>query len=115
MMLSLMKKLSVQVSAIITVFLLALPAHAVSLQDAKQQGLVGEQTNGYLGAVVKRADVSTLVADVNGKRKQAYARLAKKNKLTLEQVAKLAGEKAIKKTRSGHFIQDSSGNWVKKK
>jgi len=32
----------------------------------------------------------------------------------MQQVTALAGEKAIAKTRSGHFIKNASGSWVKK-
>ena len=58
----------------LTISLLATPAWALSLDDAKRQGLVGERSNGYLGIVVSNpsGDVKALVAEINGKRKQAY-------------------------------------------
>ena len=40
--------------------------------------------------------------------------LARKNKITMQQVTALAGEKALAKTQSGHFIKNASGQWVKK-
>lgn len=87
---------------------------AISLDDAKQQGLVGEMANGYLGVVVASADANSLVASINEKRKSIYLDLARKNKITMQQVTALAGEKAFTKTQPGHYIQNASGQWVKK-
>ncbi len=87
---------------------------AISLGDAKKQGLVGEMKNGYLGMVVDSAEAKSLVVSVNKKRKSIYMNLARKNKITMQQVTALAGEKALAKTQSGHFIKNASGQWVKK-
>jgi len=43
-------------------------AWAISLDDAKQQGMVGEQLNGYLGVVKSSSDVNALVKKINSKR-----------------------------------------------
>jgi uncharacterized protein YdbL (DUF1318 family) len=93
---------------------MAFSAWAISLSDAKQQGLVGEMQNGYLGVVVHSAEAKSLVASVNEKRKSIYMNLARKNKITMQQVTMLAGKKAIAKTQSGHYIKNASGQWVKK-
>jgi uncharacterized protein YdbL (DUF1318 family) len=92
----------------------AFSAWAISLEQAKQQGLVGEMPNGDLGVVVASSEVSSLVDMVNKKRKEIYLNLARKNKITVQQVTKLAGEKALAKTQSGHLIKNASGQWVKK-
>ncbi|BDX08154.1 YdbL family protein [Planctobacterium marinum] len=89
-------------------------AFAISLDKAKAQGLVGEQLDGYLGLVVQNSEALKLIEDVNGKRKALYQKLAEKNGVSLEVVAKLAAEKAAEKTQSGHFIQNMEGEWVKK-
>ncbi len=93
---------------------IAFSAWATSLEQAKQQGLVGEMPNGYLGVVVASSNVNSLVDTVNKKRKEIYLNLARKNKITMQQVTKLAGEKSIAKTQSGHLIKNSNGQWVKK-
>jgi len=93
---------------------IAFSAWAISLDQAKQQGLVGEMPNGYLGVVVASGEVSSLVDMVNKKRKDIYLKLARKNKITMQQVTKLAGEKSISKTQAGHLIKNSAGKWVKK-
>ena len=104
------KKLSIALVAAT----LAFSAWAISLDQAKQQGLVGEMANGYLGVVVASSETTSLVEMVNKKRKDIYLNLARKNKITMQQVTKLAGEKSIAKTKSGHLIKNAAGQWVKK-
>lgn len=89
-------------------------ALALGLDAAKSQGLVGEQPNGYLGVVKATPAAVQLVSDINGKRRQAYARIAQQNGITVEQVEALAGQKAIAKTAPGNYIKTPSGQWVKK-
>jgi uncharacterized protein YdbL (DUF1318 family) len=93
---------------------IAFSAWAISLDQAKQQGLVGEMANGYLGVVVPSSEINSLVELVNKKRKNIYLNLARKNKITMQQVTTLAGEKSLAKTQSGHLIKNASGRWVKK-
>jgi len=106
----LVKKISLVTVALTVTF----SAWAITLDQAKQQGLVGEMPNGYLGVVISSTEVSHLVDSVNQKRKDIYVTLARKNKLSMKQVTALAGDKAINKTQSGHLIKDASGKWVKK-
>lgn len=87
---------------------------ALSLDEAKSKGLVGEKRNGYLGVVKDSPEVKALVSDINAKRKAQYGEIAKKNGTALNAVENLAGEKAVEKTSSGNYIQDSSGSWKKK-
>lgn len=103
-----------RITLVLALLSLTFPAFALSLKEAKQQGLVGELPNGYLGIVVKNPNTQTLIKKVNNKRKQLYISLARKNKLSLQQVGTLAGAKALKKTTAGHYIKDASGKWVKK-
>jgi uncharacterized protein YdbL (DUF1318 family) len=110
----LMNKVVKKISLATIVLSIAFSACAVTLDQAKQQGLVGEQANGYLGVVVASSEVNSLVMSVNKKRKDIYLKLARKNNLSMKQVTALAGDKAISKTRTGHLIQDLSGEWVKK-
>ncbi|MBG9997089.1 YdbL family protein [Pseudoalteromonas sp. NZS127_1] len=86
---------------------------AISLDDAKNQGLVGEDSSGYLGLVVQNEEAKAVVDDINAKRKAQYLKLAKKNNLSLSQVEALAAAKTIEKTQSGHYVE-VNGNWVKK-
>lgn len=103
--------------SVFVLLILTLGAHAsaaeLSLDDAKEQGLVGEQYDGYLGAVAENPDaaVRALVNDVNGKRKSEYQRIADANDLALADVEALAGRKSIKKTAPGHYVKLQGEDW----
>jgi uncharacterized protein len=87
---------------------------ALTLDEAKAQGLVGEKTSGYLGAVTPSdAEAHALMNDVNQKRRQAYEEIAKRNRTDLRAVETLAGEKAVQNTKPGHYIE-GPGGWIKK-
>jgi uncharacterized protein YdbL (DUF1318 family) len=91
-----------------------MPVFALSLDEAKANGLVGEKANGYLGVVVPgNADAQALSNDINQKRRQAYQDIARREKTNLHTVETLAGEKAIEKTKPGNFVE-GPGGWVKK-
>ena len=93
-----------------------LPGWGLTLEEAKAQGLVGEQPNGYLGIVPPgaSAEARALVNDVNQKRRQTYEDIAHRNTTSLQAVEMLAGKTAIENTKPGNFIQLPSGQWVKK-
>ena len=102
----------------ILLLLLVFPlmASAVTLDDAKGKGLVGETWKGYLAAVEASpsADVEALVNEVNTKRRTQYERIAEKNGISVEDVEKVAGQKAIDKTAAGQFIKHEGGGWQTK-
>jgi uncharacterized protein YdbL (DUF1318 family) len=100
-------------SLILVSFLFSSIAFAIGLDEAKQQGLVGEKDNGYLGLVIIQKDAQILVNDINAKRKAVYIKLAAKNGITVQQVEKLAAAKAYKKTSTGNYLW-MSGKWAKK-
>ena len=88
---------------------------AANLSSAKSAGFIGELSNGYIG-IVKAApdDVKALVKDVNSKRKARYSQIAKSKKISLGDVEKIAGKKAIEKTKSGNYIKRAGKGWSKK-
>lgn len=87
---------------------------ALSLEEAKLQGLVGEQTSGYLGVVKPEHEAAqALVKEVNSKRRRAYEEIARRNGTPLQAVESLAGEKAIQNTKPG-FVVEGPGGWIKK-
>ena len=87
---------------------------ALSLDEAKANGLVGEKGNGYLGAVHSaNAETQVLIDDVNQKRRQAYEDIAKRNGTNIRAVETLAGEKAVQNTKPGNFVE-GPGGWIKK-
>ena len=92
------------------------PGWAISLQDAKAQGLVGEQPNGYLGLVKANtgAEVKAMMNNINAQRKKEYQAIARRNNTELNVVEALAGKKAIEMTQSGQYVKLPSGQWVKR-
>lgn len=86
---------------------------ALSLEEAKSKGLVGEKSNGYLGVVSHSGEAQALANDVNQKRRQAYEDIAQRHGTHMSAVETLAGEKAIQNTKPGHFVE-GPGGWVKK-
>ncbi|HSG91910.1 MAG TPA: YdbL family protein [Pseudomonadales bacterium] len=103
-----------RLAALLLVALLAVPAAASPLDDAKAAGEIGEQTNGYLGIVREpgSAAIQALVASVNAERRARYESIAARNAITLEQVEMLAGRKAIEKTAAGNWIRLPDGTWT---
>ena len=84
------------ICVILIAFLLAAPVSAADVGEAKAEGHACEQTDGYLRATGSApADVKALVEDVNAKRKEQYAKIASKNDITVDQVAKLTAQKLI--------------------
>ena len=96
--------------------LLSGPVLAITLQEAKDLGLVGEQRDGYVGLVAggAAAEVRDLLREVNDERRRRYQQIARDNGIAVEQVAALAWERAMQATRPGHYVQDESGGWVRK-
>ncbi|MBS3798967.1 YdbL family protein [Pseudoalteromonas sp. BDTF-M6] len=93
--------------------MLAFSAWALTLDQAKAQGIVGETSTGYLALVQDSAEAQQLITEINAKRKAKYLSLAKKNGISLSQVEALAGAKAIEKTAPGHMVK-VDGKWRKK-
>lgn len=100
--------------------LLSQPLLAMDLQQAmtalpaaKAQGLVGEQPDGYLGVVKAGGDTAAVVQLINNARRNEYQKLATANGIKLADVEVMAGQKALDKTQSGHFVL-RDGQWVKK-
>lgn len=91
-------------------------AQEMSLDEAKSAGLVGEQNDGYLGLVEQDvpSEVRQLVERVNRERRQRYEQIASENDIAVRDVARLAYARAVEATRSGNFVQDDQGNWVRK-
>ncbi len=89
-------------------------ALALDLDTAKAQGLVGEQPDGYLGVVQATPAAVELAADINAQRRVAYERIARDNGIPVNQVAALAGQKAIERTARGGYVRTPGGQWVRK-
>ncbi|GGO83247.1 hypothetical protein GCM10011348_26560 [Marinobacterium nitratireducens] len=111
-----MKQRLKRLLSVVALALLALPAWALSLDEAKDSGLVGERNNGYLGIVVDNpgADVRSLVADINRKRKAAYQDSARSAGVDLQVIEARIGQRLQNKAKPGHYIESGNGGWRRK-
>ncbi len=109
---------STKVKAVLFIGMLcsANTAMALTLQQAKQQGLIGEANNGYVASVQSQptAKVKQLVDDTNQKRKLGYQQISQQNNISIEEVTALGRAKAKQKTLPGYYFQTKAGEWIKK-
>lgn len=101
-------------SSLLGIALIAMPAFALDLQQARTQGAVAEQRSGYIMAVKPNAEVNALVSDVNAKRRQEYQRISKENGQPIDVVAKLAAAQIIQKLAPGSLYEGDNGGVQKK-
>ena len=101
-----MKKSLIRSGLLIVSLCFCMSAFSLTLDEAKRQGLVGEQPDGLLGVVKKPTpELVNLVADINLKRRAAYEEIARRNGTNIKVVQQLAGKKAIEKTPSGQYVK----------
>jgi uncharacterized protein len=90
-------------------------AFALELDDAKRDGLVGEEWSGYVGVVGEPdPQVAALVRDVNERRRAEYERVAGQNNLNLRDVEEIAGRRLIERTPPGGYVRLPERGWVQK-
>ena len=95
--------------------LLAFPAAASPLDEAKAAGQLGEQANGFLGLPPGAPESAQELADqINGERKIRYGKIARKNGTNPAAVAALAGKKLIERAPDGEWVRGSDDEWVRK-
>lgn len=82
-------------------------------QSARDNGLIGEKSDGYLGFVTAPTPmVRALVEDINIKRKAIYSKEALANGATVEEMALRTGCRLIaERTVAGEKYQTPSGQW----
>lgn len=94
--------------------LLAGPVHALTLDEARRQGRVGETLSGYLAARQQDEVTLALVSRINEGRRMAYQRIAGQNQLTTSDVARIAGEKLVNRASAGEYVRGINGQWLQK-
>jgi len=90
--------------------------HADALDDAKRALQIGEQGDGYIGAVKpgSSAELLTLINEINSKRRARYTQIAGKNNISLHDVEVLAAKKTLSRTQTGHMVKAQTGGWYEK-
>lgn len=99
---------------VLTLSLLTPSVWALTLDEARTQGRVGETLNGYLVALKNDAETQKLVLDINHTRRASYQQLADSNHLPVDEVAKMAGQKLVERARPGEYVQGINGKWMRK-
>ena len=103
----------------------ALPAAALAqsaqakaaVDAAKSAGIVGEQSDGYLGFVAGAADpaLRSAVAEINAGRAQVYREAAAKSGATPEAAGASAFVNAIQpRLKPGQYYRPNGGGWLRK-
>ncbi|WP_265694578.1 YdbL family probable chaperone protein [Providencia rustigianii] len=91
-------------------------AFALTVDEGKNQGLIGETFSGYLAVVdPNNSEARVLIEQINAERKAKYDEIARKNNLKTNDVAKLAGQKLVDRADKGEYVRGINGQWVKKK
>ncbi|EAA7480219.1 YdbL family protein [Salmonella enterica] len=99
---------------VLTLSLLTPSVWALTLDEARTQGRVGETLNGYQVALKNDAETQKLVLDINHARRASYQQLADSNHLPVDEVAKMAGQKLVERARPGEYVQGINGKWMRK-
>ncbi len=89
-------------------------ASALTLNEARSQGRVGETLDGYLAPVAQDRETLALVAQINQARTDSYQKLADSNNIPVDEVAKMAGIKLVERARPGEYVKGINGKWLKK-
>lgn len=98
----------------VMIFAMPLTASAMSLDDAKHQGLIGERMDGYVGIVsTSTPELVALVKATNNARRNEYSRIATETGQPRNIIEQLAAKKAYELTPRGQYVQDGSGGWHK--
>ncbi|KEY60930.1 YdbL family protein [Serratia sp. DD3] len=87
---------------------------ALTLDEAKQQGRVGETLSGYIAPLKQDAETLDLVKRINQGRSQKYQEVAENNNIAPDSVARLAGQKLVTRAPAGEYVRGINGQWLKK-
>lgn len=87
------------------------------LQGLKAQGAVGENNRGYVAAIQETPAAKSLVSAENRDRKTIYQAIAVQNQLGatgLAVIETVFAEVHHENSRSGDYVQNATGQWLKK-
>ncbi|MGJ8839767.1 YdbL family protein, partial [Salmonella enterica subsp. enterica serovar Kentucky] len=97
---------------VLTLSFLTHSVWALTLDEARPQGRVGETLNGYLVALKNDAATQKLVLDIYPARRASYQKLAYSNHLPVDEVAKMAGHTLVERARTGEYVLGINGKWM---
>lgn len=100
--------------ALLALSLTSVTAQALTLDDARSQGRLGETLTGYVAPISKDKETLALVDRINKARAESYQQLADRNNIPVDDVAKMAGQKLVERAKPGEYVQGINGKWLKK-
>ena len=87
-----------------------------SLVQAKDQGVVGEGTDGFVYVRESGSEkIAKMVADENEDRKILFKAMSSKTGGSVEEVANKFSQALVQKSKKGHWFRKSSGEWMQRK
>ncbi|AXF75772.1 YdbL family protein [Erwinia tracheiphila] len=98
----------------LTLCLISPSLMALTLDEARAKGRVGETLSGYIAALAQEKETRALVTQINQKRQEKYETLAKKNNLSTVEVARIAGQKLVERAAPGEYVRGINGQWLQK-
>jgi len=84
------------------------------IKALKDQGIVGENNQGYLEFVGQKKEKADVIMAENADRKLVYEAIAKQQGTTVELVGKHRAIQIANKAEPGEWLQDANGKWYKK-
>lgn len=93
---------------------LCTPALALTLNEARSAGRVGETLSGYIAPRSQDRETLALVEQINKARTDSYQKLADSNNIPVDEVAKMAGTKLVARAQPGEYVQGINGRWMQK-
>ncbi|PHI30926.1 YdbL family protein [Budvicia aquatica] len=97
-----------------TLLLCSSMTSALTLHEAKQQGLVGETLSGYIAPVTQTPEAIALTEKINQARKDKYKEVAAQNNVSVSDIASMTGKKLIRRAELGEYVRGINGQWLKK-
>ncbi|MGF6435434.1 uncharacterized protein YdbL (DUF1318 family) [Kosakonia sp. 1610] len=102
------------IGALLALSLVSGIAQALTLDEARSQGRVGETLNGYLAPLRQDQETLALVERINKARTESYQQLADRNNIPVDDVANMAGQKLVARAKPGEYVRGINGKWLRK-
>lgn len=102
------------ISALLALSLVSGIAQALTLDEARSQGRVGETLNGYIAPLREDKETLALVERINKARTESYQQLADRNNIPVDDVANMAGQKLVARAKPGEYVRGINGKWLRK-
>lgn len=85
-----------------------------ALDQLKAKEAIGENNRGFVEVRGSAAEAGALVAEENRDREAVYALIAKETGASADSVGRARAKQIASNSRSGVWVQDEAGRWVKK-